>query len=61
VTISCSSAAITLTCDFDSLVTPGDSASLSTRRVDTPSRYDVAATVASARSTRRRRSGSHSG
>ena len=37
-TISSSSAAITLTCDFDSFVTPSDSASFSTRRVETPSR-----------------------
>jgi hypothetical protein len=37
-TISSSSAAITLTCDFDKLVTPSDAASFSTRRVETPSR-----------------------
>ena len=60
-TISSSSAAMTLTCDFDSSVTPRDSASFSTRRVETPSRYEVATTVASARSARRRRSSSHSG
>ena len=61
VTISSSSAAITLTCDLLSFVTPRDSASFSTLRVLTPSRYDVATTVASARSARRRRSSSHSG
>jgi hypothetical protein len=38
VTMSSSSAAIRLTCDFDSFVTPRLSASFSTRRVDTPSR-----------------------
>jgi len=59
--ISSSSAAMTLTCDFDSFVKPSDSASFSTRRVETPSRYHVATTVASARSARRRRSSSHSG
>jgi hypothetical protein len=60
-TISSSSAAITLTCDLLSFVTPRDSASFSTRRVLTPSRQEVATTVASARSARRRRSSSHSG
>ena len=38
VTISSSFAAITLTCDFDSFVTPRLSASFSTHRVLTPSR-----------------------
>ncbi len=37
-TISSSSAAIRLTCDFDSDVTPSEAASFSTRRVETPSR-----------------------
>jgi hypothetical protein len=37
-TISSSSAAIRLTCDFDSEVTPSEAASFSTRRVETPSR-----------------------
>src|SRR4029077_8740423 len=53
-TTSSSSAAITLTCDLDRPVTPREAASFSTRRVDTPSRYDVATTEASARSARRR-------
>jgi hypothetical protein len=53
-TISSSSAAITETCDFDGDVTPSAAAGLSTRRVETPSRYDVAATEASAASARRR-------
>ena len=53
-TTSSSSAAITLTCDLDSPVTPREAASFSTRRVETPSRYDVATTEASARPARRR-------
>ena len=53
-TSSSSSAAITLTCDLDSPVTPREAASFSTRRVETPSKYDVATTEASARSARRR-------
>ena len=43
-----------LTCDFDRPTTPREAASFSTRRVETPSRYDVATTEASARSARRR-------
>src|SRR6185437_7349519 len=43
-----------LTGDLLSPVTPRDAASFSTRRVETPSRYDVATTEASARSARRR-------
>ena len=39
---SSSSAAMALTCDFDRPTTPREAASFSTRRVDTPSRYDVA-------------------
>jgi hypothetical protein len=50
---SSSSGAITLTCDMLSFVTARLSASFSARRVETPGRYDVATTVASARSARR--------
>ena len=53
-TSSSSSAAIADTCDLDRPVTPREAASFSTRRVETPSRYDVATTEASARSARRR-------
>src|SRR5689334_5324246 len=53
-TSSSSSAAIADTCDLDRPTTPREAASFSTRRVDTPSRYDVATTEASARSARRR-------
>ena len=51
---SSSSAAIADTCDFDRPVTPGEAASFSTRRAETPSRYDVATTKAAARPARRR-------
>ena len=51
---SSSSAVIALTCDLDRPTTPREPASFSTRRVETPSRYDVATTEASARSARRR-------
>ena len=53
-TSSSSSAAIADTCDLDRPTTPREAASFSTRRVETPSRYDVATTEASARSARRR-------
>jgi hypothetical protein len=53
-TISSSSAAIADTCDLDRPATPREAASFSTRRVETPSRYDVATTEASARPAGRR-------
>jgi hypothetical protein len=56
-----SSLAMTLTWDFDKLVIPRVSTSLSIRLVETPSRSQVATTVVSARSARLRRSSSHSG
>jgi hypothetical protein len=56
-TISSSSAAIADTCDLDRPATPREAASFSTRRVETPSRYDVATTEASARPAGRRCSG----
>ena len=46
---------------FDNRVMPSVSTSFSIRRVDTPSRYDVATTDTSAASARRRRSSSQSG
>jgi hypothetical protein len=60
-TCSSNSRAMIETCDFDSDVTPRDCTSFSTRRVDTPSKYEVATTLTSARSARVRRSNNHSG
>ena len=51
-TISSSSSAIALTCDFDRPVTPGEAGSFSTRRVEGLA-YDVATTEASMASARR--------
>jgi len=46
---------------FDSRLTPSCSTSFSTRRVLTPSKYDVATTLINASSARRRRSNNQSG
>jgi hypothetical protein len=55
------SLAMSLTWDLLSRVMPNCSTSFSIRRVDTPSRYEVATTLTSADSARRRRSSSQSG
>jgi hypothetical protein len=54
-------AAISDTCDFDSCATPSCSTSFSTRRVDTPNKYEVATTLTRACSARRRCCRSQSG
>ena len=53
--------AISETWLFDSCAIPSWATSFSTRRVDTPNRYEVATTETRACSARRRRSSSHSG
>ena len=61
VTCSSRSWAIRETCDFDKLVIPNVATSLSIRRVETPSRKQVATTEINADSARLRRSSSQSG
>ena len=55
-----SSLAVSDTRDFASVVIPGEATSLSIRRVDTPSREQVATPLVRARPARLRRSSSHS-
>jgi hypothetical protein len=52
---------MSLTWDLLSRVIPSCSTSFSIRRVETPSRSEVATTLTNADSARRRRSNSHSG